>query len=708
MAWDIIFEPFLPIWFLWLAIFLTAGLTVSSLFMRQRGMIWRGLTLSVLILTLANPSILEEERDPINDVVAIVVDRSISQSIGNREAVTDAGLQDIKEKLSAVEAVDLREISAGRNDSQDSDGGTKLFTALKDNLIDVPPERIAGAVIITDGQIHDVPQDLRAIGIDAPVHVLLSGEKKEQDRKLTIETAPRYGIVGETIAITVKVDDFVGNESNARKIADVKIKVDGEDRLQKRVLTGLPTDIELEVAHGGQNVIEVEVSEAENELTLQNNRAVVLINGIRDHLRVLLVSGEPHAGERTWRNLLKADPSVDLVHFTILRPPEKQDGTPIGELSLIEFPTRELFDIKLEEFDLIIFDRYKRRGVLPQIYLDNVARYVEGGGALLTAAGPAFSTPFSLYRTPLSAILPARPTGEVLTEGYKPLVTDSGLKHPVTARLSGAPKLPTDDGQASGPNWGRWFRLIDTVTVSGETIMSGPSERPLLVLDRIGDGRIAQLMSDQAWLWTRGYEGGGPQAEMLRRLAHWLMKEPDLEEEDLRATVRGQTIEITRHTMSDFAGAVTVTSPSGKTQTVTPTEKEPGIWTANVEADELGLYRLNDLTLTTVTGVGPLNPLELSDVRTTDARVQAAVEEIGGGVFWIAEKDSVGPDPSVALPNIRFVKSGRDTAGRNWIGFERNDQYLVRSLKQTSLMTAALALALILGALVMGWYREGR
>jgi len=707
MAWDIIFEPFLPNWFLWTALVFAFALTAASLLVRQRGMTWRGLTLGLLILTLANPSILEEERDPINDVVAILTDQSISQTIGNREAVTALGLEQLKSKLAAVESVDLREISAGQIEAQAGDGGTRLFTALKDSLIDVPPERLAGAVIITDGQIHDVPQDLRAIGIDAPVHVLLSGEKQEQDRKLTIETAPRYGIVGETIAITVKVDDFVGSESSARKIADVRIKVDGEDRLQKRVLTGLPTEIELEVAHGGQNVIEVEVSEAENELTLQNNRAVVLINGIRDNLRVLLVSGEPHAGERTWRNLLKADPSVDLVHFTILRPPEKQDGTPIGELSLIEFPTRELFDIKLQEFDLIIFDRYKRRGVLPQIYLDNVARYVEGGGALLTAAGPDFSTPYSLYRTPLSAILPARPTGEVLTEGYKPLVTSAGLKHPVTSRLAGVP-TDLDDLALSDPDWGRWFRLIDTETVSGQTIMSGPSERPLLVLDRIGEGRIAQLMSDQAWLWTRGYEGGGPQAEMLRRLAHWLMKEPDLEEEDLRATVRGQTIEITRHTMSDFAGTITVTAPSGKTETVTPTETEPGIWQASVAADELGLYRLNDLTLTTVTGVGPLNPLELSDVRTTEDWVKPVIEESGGGVYWIADEASLGSADAVSLPNVRFVQSGRDTAGRNWIGFERNDQYLVRSLKQTSLMTAALALALILGSLVMGWYREGR
>ncbi len=130
---------------------------------------------------------------------------------------------------------------------------------------------------------------------------------------------------------------------------------------------------------------------------------------MRDKLRVLLVSGEPHAGERTWRNLLKSDASVDLVHFTILRPPEKQDGTPINELSLIAFPTRELFQQKIGEFQLIIFDRYARQGVLPIIYFDNITRYVRDGGAVLVAAGPDYASQTSLWRTPLDAILPAEP-----------------------------------------------------------------------------------------------------------------------------------------------------------------------------------------------------------------------------------------------------------------------------------------------------------
>ena len=153
---------------------------------------------------------------------------------------------------------------------------------------------------------------------------------------------------------------------------------------------------------------------AGSELTLDNNRALFTINGVRDRLRVLLVSGEPYQGERAWRNLLKSDPAIDLVHFTILRTPQKDDFTPVRELSLIVFPMRELFEQKLKEFDLIIFDRYKSGNLITRDYFRNIAEYVKGGGALLVSVGPVFATQRSLYRTPLGAMLPAAPLGDVL------------------------------------------------------------------------------------------------------------------------------------------------------------------------------------------------------------------------------------------------------------------------------------------------------
>ena len=311
---------------------------------------------------------------------------------------------------------------------------------------------------------------------------------------------------------------------------------------------------------------------------------------------MLLVSGEPHAGERTWRNLLKSDASVDLVHFTILRPPEKQDGTPINELSLIAFPTRELFQQKISEFHLIIFDRYARQGVLPIIYFDNIARYVREGGAVLIAAGPDYASPTSLWRTPLDQILPAEPSGSTTEMPFRAQLSDPGKRHPVTRGLEGANVDP--------PNWSRWFRLVNTKTQNGTSVLEGPEKKPLLVLSREGEGRVGLLLSDHIWLWARGFEGGGPHLDLMRRLSHWLMKQPDLEEEALRLTVRGRDLVIERQTMADSAADVTLTMPSGTTQTVKLAAGEPGLWRGLIRANELGLWRATDGKLNALVNVG--------------------------------------------------------------------------------------------------------
>jgi hypothetical protein len=459
------------------------------------------------------------------------------------------------------------------------------------------------------------------------------------------------------------------------------------------VPVGRETDIEVPIEHGGSTVIELEVEAAANELALANNRAAIVVNGVRDRLRVLLVSGEPHPGERTWRNLLKSDPSVDLVHFTILRPPEGENGVPIDELSLIAFPIDELFDRRLNEFDLIIFDRYRRRGVLHNLYLNNIAEYVQSGGAFLEASGPDFAEFFSLYRTPLGRVLPGEPTGEVVERGYRPDITDLGQRHPVTADLEGAgpPGEP--------PRWGRWFRQIAVQAHTGDVVMSGEVGRPLLILNRVGEGRVAQFTSDHMWLWTRGFEGGGPQAELLRRLAHWLMKEPALEEEDLRAEAQGRRLTIERRSLGDPSGEVQVTAPNGEQFTVTLEEEEPGRAVGSHVAEEPGIFRLSDGEQSALAVVGELDPPELRDMRTTEERLAPAVEASGGSVVWLAED---GP------PDVRRVGPDRDAAGAGWIGLRENREYVVAGVREVPLMPALLALLLTLGALMAAWRREGR
>jgi uncharacterized membrane protein len=413
---------------------------------------------------------------------------------------------------------------------------------------------------------------------------------------------------------------------------------------------------------------------------------------VRDRLRVLLVSGEPHAGERVWRNLLKADPSVDLIHFTILRPPDKQDTTPISELSLIAFPYRELFLEKLGSFDLVVFDRYTERGILPLAYFQNIASYVQDGGALLISSGPEFAGPESIYRTPLSQVLPAQPTGQIFTGGFKPLVTPEGMAHPVTRELAGK------NHDQTPPTWGRWFRTIGTNKIAGQTVMTDNAGHPLLVLDQVGKGRVAELMSDQTWLWARGFEGGGPQAELLRRLAHWLMKEPELEAESLSADVVGNEIRITRRSMAQQTPPVTLTQPDGKQVPVALTKAEPGIWRGTAKAGELGLYRATDGILSTVTAAGPLNPKEVADMRATDTVLKPDAEATGGSVHWLED----------GVPVVRRVGKGDDASGSGWIGLRSNGAYRVTALEQQKLLPQWLALLLIVGALLLAWRLEGR
>ena len=687
MNLSIDFAPHLPLILFWIAIGLAAALTLASFALRARGAWARALVFAALIFVIANPLIVNETRSPLPDVAAIVIDRSQSMGIENRRAQEDMALAAIRKQLGAEKNLEVRE-SVVTTTATGEDNGTQLFAGLNAALADVPPERIAGAILITDGQVHDAPATDK-LGVHAPIHALIAGRRGERDRKLSIVNAARFAIVGQSAAMEIRVDDF---GSGADGVADVDVRIDGIGLGTQSVPVGHNTVIQIPVRHGGENVVEIEARPGPAELTLQNNRAVVTVSGVRDRLRVLLVSGEPHAGERVWRNLLKADPSVDLVHFTILRPPSKQDSTPINELSLIAFPTRELFSEKLASFDLVIFDRYSERGILPLLYYENLAAYVENGGALLVASGPEFAQPMSISRTPLAAVLPAQPTGEIVTQGFKPVVTAQGLAHPVTR------DLPGSNTPSAPPTWGRWFRVIGSTKVSGETLMSGPNDRPLLVLDNVQKGRVAELLSDHAWLWARGFEGGGPQAELLRRLAHWLMKEPELEEERLAATIADGAITVERRTMADTAKPVALTYPSGKSATLTLSRIEPGVWRAKARADELGLYRLTDGTLTAVAAAGPLNPKEVADMRATDAILAPIADVSGGSVHWLAD----------GVPEIRRVGASGNAAGANWLGLRANGAYRVTSVEQRPLLPAWAALLLLLGTLLIAWRVEGR
>src|SRR3954447_11639496 len=593
-------SPLLPPTFI-VALAIAAALVVAlAIYARRPGAFLRALGFALVIFALLDPSLVRQDREPLKDVVPVVLDQSGSQTIGERRVQTERARAELEKSFGSLGNVETRFIESSRNDAEND--GTRLFSALNSGLADIPPERIGAAILVTDGVVHDIPPNTDALGFKAPLHVLVTGHEGERDRRIDVLEAPRFGIVGKDQTIEVRVLDTARQKRRGR----LKVSRDGAEIASIQAEPDERIEVPVRIEHGGPNVVEIEVEAVPEELTAINNKAVLTIDGVRDKLKVLLVSGEPHAGERTWRNLLKSDANVDLVHFTILRPPEKQDGTPINELSLIAFPTRELFQQKIKEFDLIIFDRYANQSVLPSTYFENIVRYVREGGAVLVAAGPEFAGTSSLARTRLSPIIPGSPDGRVFEEPYRARVTTGGQRHPVTRDLPGS--------EANPPAWGEWLRLVGSQIRTGATVMSGAGDQPLLVLAREDKGRVALLLSDHAWLWARGYREAGPHLDLLRRLAHWLMKEPALEEEALRASVSGRDIRIERQTMADAADAVTLTAPSGAERTVSLAEEKPGLFTALTPSREMGLHTLRSGDLVAFVSIGPANPRELVDV----------------------------------------------------------------------------------------------
>lgn len=692
------FAPLIP-WPLLLACAAVALLlTGLGLWRRARGTLLRTLVAILAIGTLANPVARKEDRSGLPEIAVVVMDESPSQGIGERRQQAEQAEAVLREKLGAVENLEVRVVRAGKpaGETADRDEGTRLFSALTLALSDLPRHRLAGSILVTDGQAHDMPAEIAAAQdvTGAPVHVLLTGQPNERDRRLVVRNAPTFGMVNQDLNVTLRVDD-TGAAPN--ETAQLRFRQQDAGEQTITVPVGRDVNVPFKLPRAGRSLLEFEVAPIPGELTPLNNRAALSVNGVRDRLRVMLVTGEAHAGERVWRNLLKADPNVDLVHFTILRPPDKQDGTPIRELALIAFPIRELFEIKLNEFDLIIFDRYRRRGILPTAYYENIAKYVERGGAFLEVSGPAYATPLSIYRTPLADSFPGRPTGTVRTEPFTPQLSATGKRHPVTAGLPGSV------GENGQPNWSRWFRVVNVDVTRGYSVLETPNREPLLMLDRVGKGRIAQFYSDHIWLWSRGFESGGPQAELLRRLSHWLMKEPDLEEEALRAEAKGSRLEIERHSLSESAEPVVITRPDGSEARLVLEERGNGVASNVLPVDMPGIYRVKDRDRETVATVGAINPKEFADARATPSVLKPLADASLGSIHWLRD----------GVPDVRMVEKPtraavREQGGRNWIGLYRQNDYTVTGLTLTPLaLPLAVLTALLLGMLLM-WRRESR
>lgn len=704
--WSIDFAPLLPQPVFWAAL-VGAIILAGVLFLRRtRGAPFRAIALAAMVAALANPTLREEQRENLGNIAIAILDESTSQSLAGRPEQMAAIRKELEAKLGQIKNLDVKWVVSSRP-RENVRAGTTVFTDLNKALADTPPDRLAGVIVITDGQVHDIPKQVDQLGFQAPVHTLLTGRKGEFDRRIEIIEAPRYGIVGQSRDIEIALRETGKVPTSAPRQVTLKVRRSGEPDETLIAPIGAKLTLPMLFPHAGQNIVEIQLSETKGELTTANNRIVVIAEGVRENLRVLLVSGKPHAGERTWRNLLKSDAAVDLVHFTILRPPQKQDGTPINQLSLIAFPTRELFSQKIEEFDLIILDRYQHRGILRLHYYDNIARYVQRhGGALLIAAGDDYAGQKSIVRTPLFPVLPAMPTGQVLEQPFRAKLTDIGARHPVTEGLPG--------GDTKSPTWGHWFRQVDVIQERGRTLMNGVNEKPLLILERRGEGRVALLTSDHAWLWARRFDGGGPHTQLLRRLSHWLMKEPDLEEERLKVTASGLKLTIERRTMDDKIADIEVSEPGGKTSRTTLSKARDGLWRATLTANQAGLYKFETVSsngkLTAIAHAGVADPREMSEVTATDVKLTPLIEKTGGGVFWTKTGGLLeSADPaSITTPRVTMLSAARVFSGSSWMGLKDRNAYITRGVKLTPMFAGLLALAALLFLITLAWWREGR
>src|SRR5208283_4269106 len=241
----------------WAAFGLALLVSVMLLLARSRGAPIRAIALALIVLALANPSLTREDRDPIPSVAAVIVDKSPSQDFGDRNAQTEAARATLVERLKRIPGLEVRVAEAGAADGETD--GTRLFSALSATLADVPPDRVAGAILITDGRVHDVPADAAALGFAAPVHALITGHKDEIDRRVVPTQTPRFGIVGQSQTIGFRVED----QGASAGTAQITVRRDGDVVEQRTVTVGADIKVNVQIPHAGQNIVEVEASPLE-------------------------------------------------------------------------------------------------------------------------------------------------------------------------------------------------------------------------------------------------------------------------------------------------------------------------------------------------------------------------------------------------------------------------------------------------------------
>jgi len=630
----------------------------------------RGFFFILFAILFLNPVTISEVRKPLPGKLLVVFDQSPSNKIADREEVSNKVFSDIK---SSFKDIKLIRVNAGRDFTSKKNQNTSLFTALEHRLRTIPQKDILGTVIITDGQIGDVPDNVKTLKNIAPINVILTGRKNEFDYEVKITQAPSYSLLNKSFDIKIKLNVKGGYIKKTKKLHIFK---NGKEIALYNIKPNIENKYSFKVSQSGKNIFEFSIDKEKGELTAINNKAIAVVNGVRDRLKVLLISGVPHMGERSWRNLLKSDPAIDLVHFTILRSPMSFNPVPANEMSLIMFPVKELFENKINDFDLIIFDKYMHYNLLQQRYFDNISNFVKNGGALFMAMGSDGSEQ-KIFNTELGEILPValkNNKSPVLLRSYIPQLTKEGKQSPVTADIYINYKKP-----------GKWFSQTEVFKTHGEVLINGVDNNPLLVLDKVGKGRVAVLTSDNIWLWAKGIGRAGPYKELLRNVSHWLMKEPELEKGYIKTKVKDNIITVLKREYSQTDNNLEMITPSGSVKNLNFKDNKDGWLSSKIIAREQGTYRFINGNNKAFAIIGNGGGVELSNIYSTDKKLKKIVRKTKGNLIWANSKKHI-------------------TA--NNIKLKRSKAYNIVSLDSRNLIPSGLALFFILIGFFYVWRKE--
>lgn len=720
-------DPLMPVPLIAGMAALYAALGIYPFRRRIKGAALRAFAGASVAVLLLNPESAQENRQILPTEVLVIVDGSASQRFGERAAQTDEGYRQLVENLSGLENVNIRTIEIdGRAADGSLQDGTQLFAAIREGMADIPRDQLGGIVVLTDGLVHDVPERFVAADVDIPIHAYITGHEGEYDRRIEIVNAPSFGLPDSEQTVQLR---FTNQGDMDSAPATITVSVNGDVFQDYTAAPNEIIDVTLPIELTGANVYDFSVETVEGELTDVNNTISTEIEGVQEELNVLMVSGSPGQSTRALRDVLKADAGVNIVHLTLLRDLSQPQNVPLREVALIPFPAYEIFIEKINEFDLIILDR-ARIGNIRSHHLRSIREYVEQGGALMMINSDEYANPReTLGNTSIMAdALAIAPQENGFSQGaYRPRAEDDGRRHPITR---GLPNAGAGEGQES---WGAWLNHVaGQAHDDAHVLLYGPADEPLLAVRRVGEGRVASLMSDNVFLWDRGYDGGGPSAVLLQRMAHWLMAYPALEEEDLRLTLSedGQTLIVTRQTMAeDFEAPAILISPSGEEIEVPLEQTDNGLYQGQISVQELGFYRARQgrdtdgasvgdaeerdaPTLQSFVSVGPSNPLEFQDTISTMARLAAVMEDRAGTVTRLAGEAENDNDarPGVSVPAFRLASA--NAARENFTdaaapAIRETNSFILTDVTDKPLIPGWLGMMTALALFGGAWYREG-